>query len=415
MKKEKSKKNFWSGKNINMAVNLSHEWKEEFKVLFRADIIRELINKWNSRGLKPTLQHIYSAADPNDADKNPFLSYLCADKNRMAQMVLLLADLGLCASSWGLNNYKTLHGQIMKAAQPQNAAVHAPASLPSLKSASLGYSSLLQSTDDRAVDVLIAEHLSKTYNFPPPNGSWINYEGAIGDYFSIPGTLALFRALWVAASNLSEKFPKDIEYKTVGWKRGEELTSFFRVRPSLQSHVLQAMYVQIYVFDIARNMISKKTLEELGALAYSTDQNYTDILIRAGIARTLTPISPVLGGDPLLPAAVMAPPVKVEVKIRNDPLPPAAAVAPPESTFSGSIFFNGVEMSGTPSNEHIAGPEEHKCTICMENATTTVFLPCLHQCLCFNCGRDLIKNNGLCPSCRGEIKRMLCPIVVKNN
>ena len=52
--------------------------------------------------------------------------------------------------------------------------------------------------------------------------------------------------------------------------------------------------------------------------------------------------------------------------------------------------------------------EKDLCCICMENKSESVFVPCGHRCVCFNCGDNIIKSqNKKCPICQEESSTLL--------
>lgn len=42
--------------------------------------------------------------------------------------------------------------------------------------------------------------------------------------------------------------------------------------------------------------------------------------------------------------------------------------------------------------------KENKCSICMENDSEYIFIPCGHFCICANCNNEY--NQNICPLCR---------------
>jgi len=47
--------------------------------------------------------------------------------------------------------------------------------------------------------------------------------------------------------------------------------------------------------------------------------------------------------------------------------------------------------------------ESKECLVCLDTEKNTVVMPCVHLCICCDCGKDLIKNKYTCPVCRGHI------------
>merc|ERR1712154_322412 len=47
--------------------------------------------------------------------------------------------------------------------------------------------------------------------------------------------------------------------------------------------------------------------------------------------------------------------------------------------------------------------EPNECTICMNNPSDHIIVPCGHQCGCKQCLVTLKQNGGKCPICRGPI------------
>eukprot|EP01063_Lacrimia_lanifica_P006187 TRINITY_DN13723_c0_g1_i1.p1 TRINITY_DN13723_c0_g1~~TRINITY_DN13723_c0_g1_i1.p1 ORF type:complete len:350 (+),score=100.52 TRINITY_DN13723_c0_g1_i1:139-1188(+) len=55
--------------------------------------------------------------------------------------------------------------------------------------------------------------------------------------------------------------------------------------------------------------------------------------------------------------------------------------------------------------DHLA--EDRLCVVCLTDARDTIVMPCRHQCLCHECGEDLIRQTNKCPMCRGPIHSLL--------
>jgi hypothetical protein len=47
---------------------------------------------------------------------------------------------------------------------------------------------------------------------------------------------------------------------------------------------------------------------------------------------------------------------------------------------------------------------ENLCTICYENPTQVIIVPCDHRCLCLECYKREKENLEKCPICNKEIK-----------
>jgi hypothetical protein len=53
------------------------------------------------------------------------------------------------------------------------------------------------------------------------------------------------------------------------------------------------------------------------------------------------------------------------------------------------------------------------CVICQEHPKSVIITPCLHQCICATCGKQLLEKEdveNLCPVCREPIQKLLHPI-----
>ena len=59
-------------------------------------------------------------------------------------------------------------------------------------------------------------------------------------------------------------------------------------------------------------------------------------------------------------------------------------------------------------NEEDDIDDKELCSICMENKSESVFIPCGHRCVCFNCGDKIINSqNKKCPICQEEASFLL--------
>jgi hypothetical protein len=47
------------------------------------------------------------------------------------------------------------------------------------------------------------------------------------------------------------------------------------------------------------------------------------------------------------------------------------------------------------------------CVICLSTASTMVFIPCAHRCLCSECNTELQKTKKCCPVCREKIQQTI--------
>ena len=55
------------------------------------------------------------------------------------------------------------------------------------------------------------------------------------------------------------------------------------------------------------------------------------------------------------------------------------------------------------------GERGEKCVICWTNPKDSIFYPCGHQCLCFECSQRFKKEakHQVCPICRNRIKDII--------
>lgn len=50
---------------------------------------------------------------------------------------------------------------------------------------------------------------------------------------------------------------------------------------------------------------------------------------------------------------------------------------------------------------------EAECVVCFEKMTDTLFEPCGHKAVCFDCANDIVRLSGTCPLCSGEIRKLV--------
>ena len=48
-----------------------------------------------------------------------------------------------------------------------------------------------------------------------------------------------------------------------------------------------------------------------------------------------------------------------------------------------------------------------ECVICLSSASTIVFMPCAHRCVCVDCNTQLSKMKNCCPVCREPIQQTI--------
>ena len=64
-----------------------------------------------------------------------------------------------------------------------------------------------------------------------------------------------------------------------------------------------------------------------------------------------------------------------------------------------------VEKSDTKPLEP-KDPDMNICTICYDRPTNCVFMNCMHQCACYECGMDIMRHSKNCPMCREPIQEV---------
>ena len=456
-----------------MAVTLPPIWQRRFQILFgNQNMIDDLVNAWNRRGLKPTLQHVFRRANSNNINDNEFLTYLTQDKDLIGRMIKVLESEGIGYDAPMVGEYPNLYRDIMagKYSQPTSVpsvvsptisgirptpAITPPMMMPPVTSAITpstmstsrpgitmtssvlvapitrpvsppklfptpltsqfapsptamaprSYAPRIRTTsrtvvmpeqflemgeirlpsaapalsDDKTSN-FIAQEVTKTERLRSPENprNWGIYEGDITRYFSLPGTLAEFKEIWAKVAANSDDYPMDVIYVANGWHNGTDLASYFRAR-AFKTQLLQLMYVF--------NMIPPQmTKEELGRIAYASSQNYTALLLRAGIKMGKIAVPGVMQKQLEVPAAPNQ-----------------------EHTFDDSIFYNGVEIPENVTNEHNATAYERKCVICNQRAAIMVFIPCTHQVCCFTDALGVVDTSQRCPICDKKIRAMIDP------
>lgn len=50
---------------------------------------------------------------------------------------------------------------------------------------------------------------------------------------------------------------------------------------------------------------------------------------------------------------------------------------------------------------------EAECVVCFEKMSDTLFEPCGHKAVCFDCANDIVRLSGTCPLCAGEIRKLI--------
>lgn len=50
---------------------------------------------------------------------------------------------------------------------------------------------------------------------------------------------------------------------------------------------------------------------------------------------------------------------------------------------------------------------EKECVVCFEKMSDTLFEPCGHKAVCFNCANDIVRLSGTCPLCSSEIRKII--------
>lgn len=48
-----------------------------------------------------------------------------------------------------------------------------------------------------------------------------------------------------------------------------------------------------------------------------------------------------------------------------------------------------------------------ECVICMSDASSVIFIPCAHRCVCPGCFSGIQKSNNKCPLCRRTIVKTI--------
>lgn len=59
------------------------------------------------------------------------------------------------------------------------------------------------------------------------------------------------------------------------------------------------------------------------------------------------------------------------------------------------------------SDEITRNGEMKRCSICLDNWSDTILVPCRHLCLCFDCVSKLQNDYGRCPMCRTPVSRII--------
>lgn len=47
------------------------------------------------------------------------------------------------------------------------------------------------------------------------------------------------------------------------------------------------------------------------------------------------------------------------------------------------------------------------CVVCLSEASSIVFIPCAHRCVCSHCNDILNTKNYICPVCRGPVQQSI--------
>ena len=92
-------------------------------------------------------------------------------------------------------------------------------------------------------------------------------------------------------------------------------------------------------------------------------------------------------------------------KISSEPLKSNVELFKDNSNQESNIDNNNKIIEEEESDD---SDEKDLCCICMENKSESVFVPCGHRCVCFNCGDNIIKSqNKKCPICQEESSALL--------
>ena len=51
--------------------------------------------------------------------------------------------------------------------------------------------------------------------------------------------------------------------------------------------------------------------------------------------------------------------------------------------------------------------ERTQCSMCLEKPSQSVFIPCGHRCVCWECGRKVMETSKKCPICQKESNFLL--------
>ena len=73
-----------------------------------------------------------------------------------------------------------------------------------------------------------------------------------------------------------------------------------------------------------------------------------------------------------------------------------------EEKDSNKVIQLGRSINNSTMIEQVVKNDERiQCCFCLENKSESVFIPCGHRCVCFDCGNAIIKSkNKKCPICQ---------------